>query len=598
MYVRVSRRKNKDGSVVEYAQLAHNYRDPDTGRCKPRILYNFGRREHVDEDALRRLVNSINRFLGPDDELKGQLGSQSAGDLEFVESRPMGAGWLLLGLWERLGIGGELVRIAKTKRVANPEAVAGRIFAMVANRALEPLSKHATPDWLAGDVYVPGVPEDVYDEQLYRAMDFLLEASDELQKRVFFSTADLLNLEVDLLLYDTTSSYFEMEDDDVERAERAEQWAAYDKGEGPEPRRSRPQVVNEPPLRMKGYSRDKRPDVAQVVVGLAVTRQGIPVRCWVWPGNTNDASTVAEVKQSLAGWRLNRVVWAVDRGMVSEDNLTELRRGGAHYIAGMKVRSGAADVEAALARPGRFKKVRDNVEVKEVEVGEGENRKRFVVVRNPAQVARDQEKREQKLAQVEAEIDRLNRQRPKDEKGRQQHSVAVCALKSHPTKGRFVRELTSGQLRIDRAAVKEEERLDGKYLLITSDDSLSPEDVALGYKQLAEVEAAWRSLKSDLDLRPMNHRKADRIRAHVLLCWLALLLVRVTEVTCEEKWWRVRQHMNRMHRGVFETPAGRFVQVTQPTNLQRRYLKALQVPAPPRFEKIEVTQPRIEIATS
>jgi hypothetical protein len=131
--------------------------------------------------------------------------------------------------------------------------------------------------------------------------------------------------------------------------------------------------------------------------------------------------------------------------------------------------------------------VRDNVEVKEVEVGEGEKRKRFVVVRNPAQVARDLEKREQKLAEVQAEIDRLNRQRPKHEEGRQQHSVAVCALKSHATKGRFVRELTSGQLRIDRAAVKEEERLDGKYLLITSDDSLSPEEIALGCEQLLEA---------------------------------------------------------------------------------------------------------------
>jgi len=219
---------------------------------------------------------------------------------------------------------------------------------------------------------------------LYRAMDFLLTASDEVQQRVFFSTADLLNLEVDLLLYDTTSSYFEMEDDDVERAEREERWAAYDAGEGPEPTRPRPQVVNEPPLRLKGHSRDKRPDLAQVVIGLAVTRQGIPVRCWVWPGNTNDASTVAEVKQSLAGWRLNRVVWAVDRGMVSEANLIELRRGGAHYIAGQKVRSGEAEVAAALARPGRYQAVRDNLHVKQVVVGEGEGRKRFVVVMNPA----------------------------------------------------------------------------------------------------------------------------------------------------------------------------------------------------------------------
>ena len=329
-----------------------------------------------------------------------------------------------------------------------------------------------------------------------------------------------------------------------------------------------------------------------------MTRQGIPVRCWVWPGNTNDAETVAEVKASLAGWRLNRVVWAVDRGMVSEDNLLELRRGGAHYIAGEKIRAGKREVEEALARPGRFKQVRDNLEVKEVVVGEGEARKRYVVVRNPKQVERDREQREQKLARLAAEIERLNHGRARGEQGRQAHTKAVCALKTHPTLGRFVRELKSGELRIDRQKVKAEERLDGKYLVITSDDSLSTEDVALSYKQLAEVEAAWRSLKTDLDLRPMNHRKADRIHAHVLLCWLALLLVRVTEVTCGEKWWRVRQEMNRLHRGVFESPAGRFVQLTRPTNLQKRYLKALQVPEPPRFEKIEATQRQIELAPS
>jgi hypothetical protein len=276
--------------------------------------------------------------------------------------------------------------------------------------------------------------------------------------------------------------------------------------------------------------------------------------------------------------------------MVSEDNLVELQRGGGHYIAGKKMRAREADVAEALARPGRYHKVADNLLVKQVVVGEGESRKRFVIVKNPAQAERDREKRSRTVAELEEEIARLNEQRSADEEGRQAHTKAVCALKSHPSKARFVRELKSGALRINRAAVKEEERLDGKYLVITSDDSLSPENVALGYKQLAAVEAAWRSLKTNLDLRPMNHRKASRIRSHVLLCWIALLLVRVTEVTCGETWGRVRQEMSRMHRGVFESPSGRFVKITQPTTMQRRYLKALAVPEPQRFESIDVAE--------
>ncbi len=458
--------------------------------------------------------------------------------------------------------------------------MASCIFAMVANRALEPLSKHATAAWLEGDVFVPAVPEDIYDERLYRAMDFLLEAGDEVQRTVFFATADLLNLEVDLLLYDTTSSYFEMEDVDDERAEREQCWRAYEQGLGPEPTRPRPQVVNEPRFRMQGHSRDRRPDLSQVVVGLAVTRDGIPVRCWVWPGNTNDSTTVAEVKKSLRGWRLNRVVWAVDRGMVSEENLKELQRGGAHYIAGERLRAGKKTVEAALSRAGRYQSVRDNLEVKEIIVGEGEARRRYVLVRNPAQLAHDREERELILKRLEQELERL----PADEA---EHTKRVCELVAHKTLGRYLTKDRRGRLVIDREKVKAEERLDGKYLIVTSDDTLSAEDVALGYKQLVEVERAWRTLKTDFDLRPMYHRKAKRITAHVLLCWLALLLVRVIEVRCFQSWWRIRQEMDRLHRGVFEGPAGRFVQRTELSPLQQHYLKALEVAPPPRFQAIE-----------
>jgi hypothetical protein len=580
MYLRTTARTNKDGSVSTYLQLAHNYRDPDTGRPKPHILYNFGRKESVDTDALRRLVHSINRFLGPADELASLVEESSGEAMHFIESRPMGAAWLLHGLWRRLGVGTALETLASAKGLPDADGVAGCIFAMVANRALEPLAKHATPEWLEADVFVPDVPADIYDERLYRAMDFLLSTGEELQRTVYYATADLLNLDVDLLLYDTTSSYFEMEADDEERIEREARWQAFDLGLGPEPTRPRPQVVNDPPFRLQGHSRDRRPDLSQVVVGLAVTRDGIPVRCWVWPGNTNDATTVAEAKASLRGWRLNRVVWAVDRGMVSEDNLKELQRGGAHYIAGERLRAGKKTVEAALSRAGRYQVVRDNLEVKEVLVGEGEARRRYVLVRNPAQVERDREERELILTRLEHELERL----PCDG---EEHTKAVCELVAHKTLGRYLKKDHRGRLVIDRKKVKAEERLDGKYLIVTSDDTLSAEDVAVGYKQLAEVERAWRTLKSDIDLRPMYHRKADRIRAHVLLCWLSLLLIRVTEVCCGHTWRAIRQEMDRLQRGVFEGPAGRFVQRTELSGAQAQYLKAVEVAPPPRFQMIE-----------
>ena len=219
-------------------------------------------------------------------------------------------------------------------------------------------------------------------------------------------------------------------------------------------------------------------------------------------------------------------------------------------------------------------------------VGEGEGRTRYVLVRNPAQVARDREQRELTLERIEEAIATAT--------GRGcEHTKAVCELLTHPTLGRYLKRDRRGRLAIDRAKVKAEERLDGKYLIVTSDDTLSPEDVALGYKQLAEVERAWRTMKSELEIRPMHHRKADRIRAHVLLCWLALLLVRLIEVTCKQSWPRVRQEMDRLHRGVFERPAGRFVQRTELTALQHEFLKAVGVAPPPRFEMIQPQKQRV-----
>src|SRR5690606_14162206 len=145
---------------------------------------------------------------------------------------------------------------------------------------------------------------------------------------VFFAVADLLNLEVDLLFFDTTSTYFERDtEDDGEDGE----------GGG---------------FRRYGHSKDHRPDLPQIIIGLAVTREGIPVRVWCWPGNTNDQSVLPEVKVGLRGWRLGRVVTVVDRGFSSDANLAYLRRAGGHWIAGERMRDGSPDAAEALSRQG------------------------------------------------------------------------------------------------------------------------------------------------------------------------------------------------------------------------------------------------------
>jgi len=146
-------------------------------------------------------------------------------------------------------------------------------------------------------------------------------------------------------------------------------------------------------------------------------------------------------------------------------------------------------------------------------------------------------------------------------------------------------------LRIDRAAVKGEAHLDGKFLLRTSDSTLTVEDVALGYKQLLVIERAWREMKTTLDLRPVHHRKEDRIRAHVILCWLALLLIRIAENQTSQTWRNLRDELERMHLGTFQGPAGTSQQRTELTAGHKHILRALGVAQPPLFLHLDSRQP-------
>ena len=207
----------------------------------------------------------------------------------------------------------------------------------------------------------------------------------------------------------------------------------------------------------------------------------------------------------------------------------------------------------------------------------------MVLVRNPLEVVRDRVQREKALARIAKELAEL----PAD---KDEHSKAVCRLMAHKTLGRYLKAGKKGMPQIDQDKVRAEERLDGKYLLITSDDSLPTAEVAQSYKQLAEVERAWRSLKSELDIRPMYHRLDARIRAHVLVCWLALLLIRVVEVKTKQSWSQVSAELDRMHSVTLDGPTGLVAQRTELTAGQKKILADLGVTPPPKFRRIRVAE--------
>jgi transposase len=303
----------------------------------------------------------------------------------------------------------------------------------------------------------------------------------------------------------------------------------------------------------------------------------------VWPGNTNDNTILPEVKDGLRGWRLGRVVTVVDRGFSSDANLEYLRRAGGHWIAGEKMRDGSPDAQAVLSRQGRYQQVRDNLRVKEVRL-EDSSDKRWVVCHNPYEAERDQAQRDAAIERITTELERIRtaRERKRGKNNAEAHRQAECALRDHPSLGRWIRQTPTGRLVLDRSKIRAEARLDGKFLLSTSDPDLSAEDVALGYKNLLEAERGFRDLKSTLELRPVYHRIEPRIRAHVLLCWLALLLIRVAERRTGMTWRRIAIELGRVHTVTLKGSAGIVAQTTPLTEVQQGIVDACGVAPPPR----------------
>lgn len=555
---------------MRYLQLAHNEWDAATKTSRPRVLCSFGRADQLDRAMVERLVASLSRLLDP----AAALRATASAELSFVESRQFGGPWVLDQLWRRLGIDKILARLlAGTRRDRATERV---IFAMVANRALSASSKLACAGWVGARAHIDGLPE-VSDDACYRAMDWLIDAAPECEKQVFNQVANLLSLEVDLLLVDTTSIYFELDEADEpvardqhgHRVEQHTDTAGADETVGAEETAVKPVG-----FRTYGNSKDHRSDLPQVVVGMAVTRGGIPVRVWCWPGNASDQKLISQVKTEMRDWTLARIIWVADRGFASAANRRMLRAGDHHYILGEKLRTNTAEVDTALSRQGRYATVAGNLRVKEVKVGEAD---RFIICHNPDRAERDAAVRARLLAQLQEMIDGT------DKLSATKRAELRGVISTKPGLNRYLRLTPGGLLRINHKAIAAETKLDGKYLLRCSDPHLSAEDIALGYKQLLEVERGWRTMKTTLDLRPVYHRLEERIRAHVAICWLALLLIRVAETTTAMTWHHIRDQLEPLHLGTFNGPAGTYRQRTELTRPQRDIIASLRLTPPKKI---------------
>jgi len=557
MYLRTTKRKNKDGSVVEYYQLAHNERHPVTRKPVAKIIHNFGRTDDLDRNQLVRLCRSIARVCGltvldplgqeQDQALHTQAGLPS--DLKIKKTLSFGSVLTIETLWERLGLKKTFSDIVRRKRLKVPYERA--LLAMTANRLCEPESKLGVWDRWISKVYLPSC-DGLKLKQMYEAMDLFYDHVSEVEENVFFQTANLFNLTVDLIFYDTTTASFSIDQEDEKDN-----------------------------LRKFGHAKEGTWG-PQVVVALAVTREGIPVRCWVFPGNTTDVDTVERVRADLRGWNLGRALFVADAGMNSEDNRTELARACGKYLLACRMSSVSEIKQSVLSKRGPYTVFKDNLHAKEVIVGDGERRNRYILCYNPKEAERQRKHRLELIELLEYELNRHP-----DKTASAQWAINLLASKRFK---RYLSVTKTNNLRIDRGKIREATRYDGKWVIETNDDTISLEDAACGYKGLMVIERCFRSLKrTQIKMTPMYHWVPRRIETHVRLCVLALLIERVAELSCNKPWHQIREALDRLQVTKFENSSHRFFHRNELASETANILKLLKINTPKQVLEIEKT---------
>jgi len=473
------------------------------GKVKQRVLHRLGRLDQLlASGQLDALVQSLGRFS----EKLAVLGAHARGEGVIARSNRIGPGLIFARLWQACSIDSVLQALLDGRRFEF--SVERAIFLTVLHRLFAPGSDRAAEKW-KDDYTIEGVA-DLELHNLYRAMAWVGEAlpnsqqegatpfaprtnKDLIEEALFRRRRDLFS-DLDIVFFDTTSIYFE--------------------GEGGES------------IGQRGHSKDHRPDLKQMVVGMVLDQNGNPVCSELWPGNTTDVKSLAPIVERLQSrFGIGSVCIVADRGMISAETLAQVELYNWSYILGVRMRS-STEAKAVVARAGRYAEVlpksddREDpspLKVKQVWV---EDARRYVVCVNEDQAAKDRHDRE---AVVAALRDALR-----------QGDKSLVGNKS------YRKYLRSGgkQFAVDEEKIEEEARYDGKWVLTTNMDLPSAE-VALKYKQLWMVEDVFRSMKSLLDTRPIYHQCDETIRGHVFCSFLALLLRQELEDRLTRKEWKL-----------------------------------------------------------
>jgi len=577
MYLRHTTRR-KDGKVHTYWQLVRSVRMGR--RVVQQTVAQLGELDAQGRARAKALAQALVGGL-----TQPELFTRAAVAEEVVpvrldrvrleRGRRFGDVWLGWTLWRALRLDTVLETLLPAGREAVPWATMAAVLVLA--RLCEPASElHIAETWYRQTALedLLGVPADlVNDDRLYRALDRLLPHKRALESHLMARLRELFALDYDLLLYDVTSTYFE--------------------GQA---------VAN--PLAHRGYSRDHRPDCKQVCIALVVTREGLPLGYEVFAGNRTDVTTVEEIVGTMeARYGLAQRIWVINRGMTSEENLTWLRASGRRYLLGTP-KSELRKWARALTDERDWTTVREGVAAKACLGPTGTET--FLLVRSVERREKEQAMHTRFGQRIESGVARLARRlsrvRRPLERGPIDRQIGRLLAHNSRAAGRYVIDVvadptTASGLRVmwasrpewdDWARVSE-----GCYVLRTNISDWSPEDLWRTYVQLTDAEAAFRIQKSDLALRPIWHQRADRVQAHILVCFLAYVLWKTLEQ------WQQRAGLGHSPRTILEelrtiqstnvvlpTTDEREVRlrcVVRPTRAQAMLLDRLGVDLPPRL---------------
>lgn len=546
MFARVKKSGNN-----EYLQIVENRKI--AGKVVQRVVSTVGRLDRLRaKGEIETLVRSLSRFS---EKVLLVLSGKSE---VAAETRKIGPALIFERLWQELGIAKVLRQLLNGRLYGfNVERA---IFLTVLHRLLVSGSDRFCNQWRRD--YVIDGAEELELHQLYRAMAFLGEevldqvqatpfsprCSKDLVEEALFARNRNLFSSLDLVFFDTTSIYFE--------------------GQGGAE------------LGRKGFSKDHRPDLNQMIVGVVLDDQGMPLCCEMWPGNTTDVKTLVPVLERIRNrFHVVNSCLVADRGMISQETLNVLEDPASTtpYILGVRMRQLKEVREEVLARAGRFQEVTpvgtstkdpSPLKVKEVWLGE----KRYIVCLNPKQAVKDAADRE---AILEALRDKLI----KNPKG-------LVGNKGY----RKYLKIQRGSVTINMAKVKQESRFDGKWVLQTN-TKLPAATVALKYKELWQVEQAFRDIKTMFETRPVFHKCTETIRGHVFCSFLALMLRKELYRRLEAhghsfEWADIKQDLKALQETIIEDDGKRLAVRSQCLGTCGKLFQSVGVAIPPTIREI------------